>query len=166
MTIEASLTSPWDELARVAGASEHEAEAEELRELLAFPLGADRYALPVERIREIVRLRSITPVPRVPPEILGVISLRGEIVQVVDLAQRLGGAPSTPTRTSRIVVLHGTENEAAGLLVDTVTSVLRVPEDAFHEALGSDSGFVSMLCEDGGEFVSVLNLERVLDLGN
>ena len=165
MTSATPTASSWDELARAAGASGYETETEVLRELVVFPLGADRYALPVERIREIVRYRPITPVPRVPSEILGVISLRSGIVQVMDLAQRLGGTPGRPTRTSRIVILHGGEEGATGLLVDTVTSVLRVGEDAFRDAPAGDSGFVSRLCEDNGEFVSVLSLERVLSLG-
>ncbi|MBW2241970.1 MAG: purine-binding chemotaxis protein CheW [Deltaproteobacteria bacterium] len=157
-------SSAWDDLARAATSLGDDAEAEILSEFLAFPLGADRYALPVERVREIVRLRQITPVPRVPRKILGIISLRGEIVQVLDLAQRLGGVPNRPTPTTRIVVLHGDEGNAAGLLVEGVASVLRVPEDAFREAPGSDTDFVSRLCEDDGEFVSILNLERVLNL--
>ncbi|MCP3983924.1 MAG: purine-binding chemotaxis protein CheW [bacterium] len=155
----------WDELARAATRLGDEAEAEVFHEFLAFPLGADRYALPVDRVREVVRLRQITPVPRVPADILGVISLRGEIVQVLDLSQRLGGSIGLRTPTSRIVVLHGREGDAAGLLVETIASVLRVPEHAFRDAPDSDTDFVSRLCEDEGDFVSILNLEKVLDLG-
>ncbi|MCP5057429.1 MAG: purine-binding chemotaxis protein CheW [bacterium] len=165
MTSATLPESAWDDLARAATSLGDDAETEILSEFLAFPLGANRYALPVERIREIVRLRQITPVPRVPREILGIISLRGEIVQVLDLAHLLGGVPSQPTPTSRIVVLHGDEGDAVGLLVENVASVLRVSEDAFCDAPGSDTDFVSGLCEADGEFVSILNLERVLDLG-
>ncbi len=156
----------WDLLARAAAAAAEDAESVVLQDLLTFRLGGERYALPVERVREIVRLRPITPVPRVPREIMGVISLRGEIVQVMDLSLRLGGAPSEPKRTSRIIVLRGGEDEAAGLLVDTVTSVLRVPDDSFRGAPSGESEFVSELCEEGGDFVSLLDLEKVLDVGD
>lgn len=165
MTSAALPESAWDDLARAAVNLGDDAETEIRSEFLAFPLGPNRYALPVERIREIVRFRRITPVPRVPSEVLGIISLRGEIVQVVDLGRLLGGDPSRPTPTSRIVVLHGEERESAGLLVENVASVLRVSEAAFRDAPDSETDFVSGLCEDEGEFISILNLERVLDLG-
>lgn len=154
----------WDVLARAAARSGDVEESPVLRELLAFSLASERYAVPVERVREIVRLCPITPVPRVPEEILGVISLRGEIVQVMDLSLRLGAGASQPTRTSRIIVLHGDEGEVAGLLVDTVSEVLRVTEDAFRPNSGGESEFVGELCLKDGTFVSMLSLEKVLSI--
>ena len=82
----------WADLAAQASRQGEESAPEELRQLLAFEVAGAPYALPVECVREIVRLRSITPVPRTPAEVRGVISLRGEIVQVVDLRRRLGVA--------------------------------------------------------------------------
>ena len=72
----------WEGLARSAAgrvAGRDAAAPVELRELLVIWLDGDPYALPIERVREIVRLRPITPVPRVPDAVRGVISLRGEI---------------------------------------------------------------------------------------
>ena len=155
----------WDVLARAAAEPNDAEESLAVHELLAFSLAGERYAVPVERVREIVRLRPITPVPRVPKEILGVISLRGEIVQVMDLSLRLGFGASQPTRTSRIIVLHGDEGEVAGLLVDIVSQVLRVTEEAFRPDSGGESEFVAELCLRDGSFVSMLSLERVLSIG-
>ena len=161
-----AMSGSWDTLARAAAAARAgAAEAVDVCELLAFHLDRVPYAVPVERVREIVRLRPITDVPRVPPTVLGVISLRGEIVQVVDLRMRLGAEAAAPTRTTRIIVLHGDEGEVSGLLVDTVDEVLRVPVDEVTPPPSGESEFVSEICTRGEEFVSVLNLERVLDLG-
>ena len=155
----------WDALARAA-ARRGDAEAgAALRELICLRMGGDPYALPVERVREIVRLRPVTPMPRVPREILGVISLRGEVVQVLDLRARLRMPPAEPTRSSRIVVLHGDEGEVTGLLVDAVTEVLRIEEEAVRPPPSGESEFVAALGARGEEFVSLINLERVLDLG-
>jgi len=136
-----------------------------LRELLCFGLGGDPYAIPVERVREIVRLRPITDVPRVPAEILGVISLRGEVVEVLDLRRRMGMPAAQPTRSTRIIVLHGDEGEVTGMLVDSVSEVLRVEEVAIRPPTSGESAFVSALCPRGTGFVSLMNLERVLELG-
>ena len=75
-----NAASSWDVLARAAATRETSAsETRALRELLVFSIDGAPYALPIERIREIVRPRALTPVPHVPSAVLGVISLRGEI---------------------------------------------------------------------------------------
>jgi len=103
-------------------------------------------------------------VPRVATLVLGVISLRGEIVQVLDLRQALGGGCEAPGRRARIVVLHGERGEVAGLLVDAVSEVLRVPESELLEPPGDPADFVTAICSHGGRFVSLLDPDQVLEL--
>ncbi len=154
----------WDAIAREASRHRGTSVAhEELRQVLAFTLDAAPYALPIERVREIVRLRPATPVPRLPSDVRGVISLRGAIVQIVDLRRRLGLAPTEPTRTSRIVIVTGEDGKLAGLLVDAVTDVLSLDDQATRSATQSDSGFVEALCLRGEDFVSLVDLDRVLE---
>lgn len=154
----------FEVLARAAARREAADEAAVRREFVTFVLAGDPYALPIERVREIVRMRAITPVPRVPDAILGVISLRGEVVEVLDLRLRLGLAASPPTRASRIIVLHGEDGAVSGLLVDAVRDVLRITEDDVRPASGGDHEGVSALLARGEQFVSLLDIERVLDI--
>jgi len=156
----------WETLARAASATAAggQEEPELLRELLCFRLGDSPYAVPVERVREIVRARSVTPMPRVPDFVLGVISLRGEIVQVLDLRMRLSLEAKPRTKASRIIVLHGEDDRVTGVLVDAVNDVLRVTEEAFRPAAAGDGAAVVELCTRGEEFISVIDLERVLDV--
>ncbi len=155
------LHANWEALARAAvGRRPAQPAPETERQLLAFELAGGRYALPVERVREIARLRPITPLPRAPRAVLGVVSLRGEIVQVIDLCRRLGMA-SEPGTAGRIVVVYGPDAGVAGLRVDRVTEVMRVPETAFRPA--ADPGAVEALCTRGESFVSLIDLEKVLD---
>jgi purine-binding chemotaxis protein CheW len=157
----------WEQLARRAAEGAPAAEESALlRELLVFTLNGDPYAIAVERVREIVRLRPITPVPRVPEAIRGVISLRGEVVQVIDLRRRIGLPPVEPSRSTRIVVLHGEDGRLSGLLVDAVSEVLRVTEDRLRPDGPGDAVTVSGLCVRGDQFVSLVDLDRVLDLGD
>ncbi len=157
-------TGDWESLARAAVSSGDREDSVLLRELLAFELGGDPYALPVERVREIVRLRPVTPMPRVPEVVLGVIALRGEVLQVVDLRRRLGMPSADPTRRSRIVVLHAEDGGTTGLLVDAVTEVLRLPESEISESAPGEAETVEALCSRGDEFVSLIDLERVLEV--
>ena len=159
-------TSRWDALARAAAQGRHGDEDAGLRrEFVTFSVHGDPYALPIERVREIVRLRPLTPVPRVPGAVVGVISLRGEIVQVVDLRRRLGMPTREPTRTSRIIVLHGDDGAVTGLLVDSVRDVLRITDEDIRPASSGETEAVSSLLVRGEEFVSLLDLDRVMEIG-
>jgi purine-binding chemotaxis protein CheW len=158
-------SSSWDELARSAhdpGVAEEQ--PEDLRQLLTFEVDSTPYAVPVERVREIVRIRPITPVPRVPPEVRGVISLRGEIVEVIDLRRRLDLEPAAPVRSTRIIVVHSENGKAAGILVDAVREVSRVAEDAIRPVSSAEVGAVESLYVRGEEFVSLIDLDRILEI--
>ena len=154
----------WERLARrAARRSEARAEAFDRQQLLCVSIDGSRYALRVERVRQIIRVRPIAAVPRIPREVRGVISLRGEILQVIDLRRRLGSTPAEPTRSSRIVVVYGGDGQVAGLLVDAVTEVLSVTEEALRRDSG-EGGMVEALCDRDSEFVSLLDLDRVLEI--
>lgn len=164
VTPAATADQEWVRLARGAAAQGTDAgEVEVIRELLTFDLAGSPYAIPVEIVREIVRLREIAPMPRVPSSVLGVIALRGEIVQVVDLRMRLGLAVADESRRSRIIVLHGDDQKVTGVLVDAVNEVLRVNENEIRLSTSGDISNVEELCPRGDEFVSIINIDRVLD---
>ena len=164
-SLEGSESQGWDELARSATRVERDAsQLDDIRQLLTFEVAGTPYAVPVERVREIVRIRPITPVPHVPTEVRGVISLRGEIIEVVDMRRRFNLEPVEPARSTRIVVVHSENGKVAGMLVDAVNEVYRVREDAIRPGSGSESGAVESLCVRGEEFVSLLDLDRILEL--
>ena len=167
MSARASLPQgdgAWLELARRAARGTHDARAARLgQRLLVFALDAALYALPVEQVREIVRQRPITPVPRLPAEVLGVISLRGQVLQVIDPRPRLGLPAFRPGAPSRIVVAHDGEGRAMGILVDSVEDVVTVDEEEWCEARAGQGSAVLGLHRHRGRFVSILDLDRVMD---
>jgi len=155
----------WVDLAREAARSRGDgAGSIHAQRLLVFELDATPYALPVERVREIVRWKPITPVPRLPAEVLGVISLRGRVIQVIDLRRRLSLPAGSPGRRSRIVVAHDGEGRVAGFLVDGVLEVATAAEEAFRDAPAGSGGAVEGLYRIGGRFVSVVDLDRAMDV--
>jgi len=163
--VEASGGGTWADFARAAmQPAATDERPEDLRQLLTFEIAGTPYAVPVERVREIVRIRPITPVPRVPIEVRGVISLRGEIVEVVDLRRRLELEPVEPTRKTRIIVVSSETGKVAGILVDSVREVLRVSENTINPASSGETNCVEALCVRGDEFVSLVDLDRILDI--
>jgi purine-binding chemotaxis protein CheW len=103
--------------------------ATEILEVAIFALGAERYAIETRHVREIVRLADFTPVPGAPDFLVGVMSLRGEILAVIDLRRFLGVPAVGLTDLSRVVVL-GPEPAAFGVLADEAreVSTLRIEE--------------------------------------
>jgi purine-binding chemotaxis protein CheW len=100
-------------------------------ELLAFWVGDEEYGVDIVQIQEIIKVPEITMVPRAPGAVLGIISLRGTVVAVLDLRTVLGMERRAARRSSRILVLRG-DGEPVGLVVDQVSSVVRFDRDAIQ----------------------------------
>lgn len=97
-------------------------------ELLSVRIGAQEFAMDIRSIREIRGWSASTHLAHAPSFIKGMINLRGTVLVVIDLAQRLGLPPLEPTAASVVVVVeHG--DKAAGLLVDAVCDIITVTDD-------------------------------------
>ena len=95
-------------------------------EYLAFVLAGDTYAVQIAHVAEILRPPPITEVPRAPHTVLGVISVRGKLVTVVDLRRRFHLEEPPIDRKSRILLADVGSGEQVGLLVDEVQQVWRL----------------------------------------
>lgn len=142
--------------------------ADRQRQLLTFSLDSEEYALDIEAIREIIKPREITEIPRAPDHVLGILSLRGQVIPVFDLKRRLKLGQGAITTTARIVVCqHG--DLVAGLLVDSITQVVRIAKDGVEATPANMSGIDrSLLLGVGrcqGRFLILLNLPSVVDAG-
>src|SRR3954466_12316825 len=100
------------------------ATAELAQQLVVFSLGEEEYALPITQVQEIIRYSEPRAVASEAPWIRGVISLRGKIIPVCDLAARLGLGQQAETRANIVIV--ETANGTAGVIVDEVEEVLSV----------------------------------------
>src|SRR5579864_3052713 len=94
----------------------------------SFGLAGETYAVAIELVAEILRPPPITEVPRAPENVLGVISVRGKLVTVIDLRRRFNLPSATIDRRSRILLADG-NNEQVGLLVDDVQQVWRLANE-------------------------------------
>ena len=101
--------------------------------LVCFRVGKETYGVDIFVVREIVKAQEITSVPGASDYVLGIINLRGKIISVVDLAQRLGLGKSGIDRTSRILVVD-LDGFTVGFLVDAATEVLKLPAESIEAA--------------------------------
>lgn len=96
---------------------------------LAIGLVGERYAASIMDIREILTIRSLTEVPRAPREVLGVVSKRGMVLPVIDLATALGlRAPDRRLQAQQRVLVVGDGDRVCGLRVDEVTEVIKLSQ--------------------------------------
>jgi len=136
------------------------------RQYVLFRVGGEEYGLPIGCVSSIIRYETVTPVPRAPVAVQGVIDLRGRVVPVVDLGKRLFGTAFEPSQRSRIIVTE-TSAGAVGLAVDAASEVAAFTPDrmmpAPEAALPREmvDAFEAVVHLDG-RLVILLDLERVL----
>ena len=136
-----------------------------LREFLTFVLGKDVFGVELARVKEILSPPPITPVPRAPVEVVGVCSVRGLLVTVVDLRVRLKLEVRPDTRRTRILLAVATSGEAVGLWVDEVLQVVRLAEGDMELATGVGtevSEYVLGVGRPQGEFIILLDLAALV----
>lgn len=135
--------------------------------LACFEVGGRVYAIDVAHVREIVRVREVTPLPMSPPLIEGIVELRDGVVPLIDLGRVLGGKPCEIDGRSRIAVLDFDEL-VVGLLVEEATDVLSLDARLLEDppALATHGGYEavrSLVRRSEEKPVLVLSLEHILE---
>ena len=128
------------------------ARAQERVELCTFRIGGEDYAVDIMRVREIINPLPVTPVPRAPSFIEGVIRLRSEVIPVVDVRKRFGLPAADPTRRTKFIIARVGGRRIA-LVVDQVTEVVRLLRSEIRPAptFADDGGPRFFLGVCGGE---------------
>jgi purine-binding chemotaxis protein CheW len=147
---------------------------EDTIQLVTFQVGTEEYGLAINSITEVVRPLKITPLPKMPAFIEGVINLRGVIIPIVDLRNRfeLKTIKNDP-RKMRMIITRGAVHTATGasldllgLVVDNVDEVIHVPKkdiDAAPEAAtGRHADFITGMGKVGDRLIILLDITRIL----
>lgn len=142
-------------------------ESADFLKYLRFRVADEDYGVSLLEIREIIKPRPVTEVPGMPGFVLGVISLRGTIIPVLDLRLRLGLAIGEPCGRERIIIARKGEG-MCGLLVDEVFQVLGLSGTEIGKAPpvleGIDREFVRGIGRHGERMLILLDLEKVMDV--
>ncbi|HBA56057.1 MAG TPA: chemotaxis protein CheW [Syntrophorhabdus aromaticivorans] len=121
-------------------------------QLVTFKLGQEEFGVDILKVQEINRMMDITRIPNAPPFIEGVINLRGKIIPIVDLRKRLGflDEDGRSEKTTRIIVIE-LDGLVLGFIVDSVSEVLRIPENTIEPAPSIVGGIESEYIEGVGK---------------
>lgn len=139
---------------------------------LTFTLADEAYAFEILKVQEIIKMQTITQVPRMPEYVSGVINLRGKVIPVIELRSRFGLSIQAATPRTCIIVLQ-VQREGVmvvmGVVVDEVSEVLDVAGDEIEPTpqFGSavDTGFILGMAKARGTVIMLLNIDRVLSSG-
>src|SRR3954469_20196306 len=130
------------------------------RQLVVFSLGDEEYALPITQVHEIIRFTEPRSVASSDPSVRGVISLRGKILPVYDLATRLG-VEHADVADSKIVIVE-TGDDMAGVVVDDVEEVITVDASQLDEAPTAGGRAIDGIAKIGDRLVVLLDPEGIV----
>jgi purine-binding chemotaxis protein CheW len=143
--------------------------AEEVVEILTFSLLMEDFAFSISHLEEILKYQRITAVPNVPKYILGITSLRGKVIPVIDLKLRLSltGTASEDAGEGKILIVRGPKGPI-GVTVDKVIGVVRIPRSEIlpppsHLSEG-EVKFIDGIAVVDKRFVSIINMPVTITL--
>ena len=110
-------------------------------DVVEFEIGGELYAMDIQLAREIVEMIPITPLPRAPDYISGIINLRGEITTVLTISELIGIKKKKESSTQKIIILvpEASGGSNVGIIVDDVLSVIQVSTDSVEQIEGAIS---------------------------
>ncbi len=136
---------------------------------LTVALDNESYGVAVLKVREIIRMQKITPVPQMPEFVKGVINLRGRVIPIIDLRVKFGLKAAFAERTCIVVVqvkVSATQNVQMGLIVDSVEEVVNLagneiePTPDFGTRI--DTGYILGMAKIKGTVKTLLDIDRVV----
>ena len=136
-----------------------------LLQLITFRIGPEVFGVDILDIQEVNRMLEITRLPRAPEFIKGVINLRGKIIPVLDMRNRLHLEPKEPDRHTRIIIIER-EDKLVGIIVDEVLEVLRVPADVVEPpppfVAGIEATFMKGVGKLEDSLLILIDIDRLL----
>jgi purine-binding chemotaxis protein CheW len=131
------------------------------RQLVVFTLGNEEYALPIRQVHEIIRYHEPRSVAAESGWVRGVISLRGKIVPVYDLAARLGLQAERTGEGAKIVIVESATDMLAGVVVDDVEEVLTVDDSQLDAVPAAGSPSIEAIAKIDDRLVILLDPEGI-----
>lgn len=134
--------------------------------LVRFSLGPHLCGLHISEVREVLRIAAVTPLPKAPPFVEGVINLRGDVTPIIDMRKRLGLEPGAYTFSNRILITM-LKGHTVGLIVDEVSGVAEIGPtgmgiDPSESLCMNLHPYVSRVVREGDQLVMVIDPAAIL----
>jgi purine-binding chemotaxis protein CheW len=137
----------------------------ELSQLISFMVGDEEYGLDILRVKEVIRVREITRLPKAPSFVKGIINLRGDVIPIIDLRDKFGLPAQEQTADTRVIVVD-VEGKLVGMVVDSASQVVRIPADQIDPPPpivgGLSAEFVRGVGKMEDRLIILLDIDRIL----
>jgi len=135
-------------------------------QVVSFKLKEEEFGIDIMQVQEIIKIPEITKLPKAPEFVEGVVNLRGNVLPVIDCRRRFELELEEWTDSNRILVVN-IEGKMTGIIVDSVSEVLRLPKDAIESApslMGAGAEYLQGIgkLEEQGRLINLVNLQRFL----
>lgn len=138
----------------------------DLVQFVTFNLGSEEFGVDILSVQEINRMTDITKIPNAPSFVEGAINLRGSTIPIIDLRKKLGFEAAVTGEAARIVVVE-LKKAVLGFIVDSVSSVLRIPTSTIEPPPSVISSMESQYMKGVGKLddrlIILLDLERLFE---
>jgi len=137
----------------------------ELIQLVSFSLDQEEYGVDVLKVREIIRMPTVTRVPNTPHYVEGVINLRGKVIPIISMRKKFGLGEVINDKQTRIMVMD-VDGELMGFIVDAVSEVIRISGSEIQPspavvASGVDQECIAGVINQPERLLVLLDLEKM-----
>ena len=148
-----------------ASATERRKKTVQTSQFIVVTLGKEQYGIDIRFVDNIVRMQRITRVPKMPPYLIGIINLRGEVLPVISLRLKMGLEKDVYEKGTRIIILKTETEGTIGVIVDEVREVVTLEEtmvDKVDDLRIEGKNYVCNVGKrDNGDLISILDLSMI-----
>lgn len=138
----------------------------DLLQLVVFQLGGEEFGVDIMAVQEIIKMPEITAIPQAPEHVTGVINLRGRVIVVIDLGKKFNILSSENNEEYKVIVVE-LGDQVIGMIVDSVSEVLRIPSTSVDPApeiisSGVSANYIQGVGKLDDRLLILLDLRNVL----
>lgn len=138
----------------------------ELIQLVSFMLADEEYGVEVLKVREIIRMPTITKMPNVPQHVEGIINLRGKVIPIISMRRRFGLMENENNNHTRIIIMD-VVGSLTGFIVDSVSEVIRIhdseiqPPPSLVLSSGVGQEFITGVYNHAERLLIIMDIDRM-----
>ncbi|SCL83016.1 chemotaxis protein CheW [Sporanaerobacter sp. PP17-6a] len=139
--------------------------ASDLNKYVIFKLIDEYYGLDIENVISVEKMQEFTRIPNAPSYVRGVINLRGEVIPVIDLREKLGLELKSTDENTRIIIVSESEINL-GIIVDSSSEVLEIQRSLIDKPLASEeesNNYLKGIGKVDGRLIIIIDLEKLIE---
>ena len=137
----------------------------DILQMVSFAVGKEDYGINIETVKEVIKIKSITQLPKTPSFVRGVINLRGDVIPIIDLREKFGLEQEDYTEMTRIIVVD-IDDKSIGMVVDSVSNVINIAQSDIEPppplVSGLSEEYLKGVGKIGEELIILINIDKIL----